>query len=40
MLKNGFSGGYLVQFNNGTPTEEQKKQINDKKFDQALNGNG
>lgn len=36
-VKNGFSGGYLVQFNNGTPTEEQKKQIN-AKFDQALTG--
>lgn len=36
-VKNGFSGGYLVQFNNGDPTDEQKSDIN-KQFDNAFTG--
>jgi len=36
-VKNGFSGGYLVQFNNGTPTDEQQQDIN-KRFDDAFTG--
>lgn len=36
-VKNGFSGGYLVQFNNGTPSDEDKAEI-DKRFDSAFTG--
>jgi hypothetical protein len=36
-VKNGFSGGYLVQFNNGTPTDEDKADI-DRRFDNAFTG--
>lgn len=35
--KNSFSGGYLIQFNNGTPTEDQKRQIVEQ-FDAVLHG--
>jgi len=36
-VKNGFSGGYLVQFNNGEPTDEQKASI-DAQFNNAFTG--
>ena len=36
-VKNGFSAGYLVNFYNGEPSEEQKKQVSDA-FDVALTG--
>ncbi len=36
-VKNGFSGGYLVQFNNGNPSDEDKQDIS-KRFDSALTG--
>ena len=36
-VKNGFSGGYLVQFNNGNPSDEDKQDIS-KRFDAALTG--
>lgn len=36
-VKNGFNGGYLVQFNNGTPSPEDKADI-DKRFDNAFTG--
>jgi hypothetical protein len=36
-VKNGFSAGYLVNFYNGEPSEDQKKQISNK-FDEALTG--
>ena len=36
-VKNGFSAGYLVNFYNGEPDEEQKKQVSDA-FDNALTG--
>ena len=36
-VKNGFSGGYLVQFNNGDPTDEQKASI-DAQFNNAFTG--
>ncbi len=35
--KNGFTGGYMVNFYNGTPTEEQKADIK-KQFDSVLHG--
>ena len=36
-VRNGFSGGYLVNFYNGSPTEVQKAQI-ELRFDEALTG--